>query len=82
MVMRNLARYAIRQQSQNQNQSSSLMDRFFGHVKRELWHNVSVSRTLMHWLNDLMKLVTKTEMAGLDGIQTGVVEGNKDTSAG
>ena len=82
MVMRNLARYANRQQFQNQNQKSNLMDTFFGHVKKELWYNVSVSRTLMFWLNDLMKMVTKTDMAGLDGFQSGSVEGAKDTIMG
>ena len=82
MVMRNLARYANRQHFQNPNQKSNLTDEFFGHVKQELWHNVSVSRTLMFWLNDLMKMVTKAEMAGLDGIQAGGVEGNKDTTTG
>jgi hypothetical protein len=82
LVMRNLARYANRQHFQNQNQKRSLMDEFFGHVKAELWHNVSVSRTLMFWLNDLMKMVTKTEMAGLDGIQAGAVDGAKDTAMG
>lgn len=63
-------------------QTSSLMDEFFGQVKTELWHNVSASRTLMFWLNDLMKMVTKTEMAGLDGIQSGAVDGAKDTTMG
>jgi hypothetical protein len=82
LVMRNLARYANRQQFQNQNQKTTLMDDFFGHVKTELWHNVSVSRTLMFWLNDLMKMVTKTDMAGLDGIQSSIGEGNRDTSLG
>jgi hypothetical protein len=62
--------------------TNSLMDEFFGQVKTELWHNVSVSRTLMFWLNDLMKMVTKTEMAGLDGIQSGAVDGAKDTTMG
>ena len=82
MVMRNLARYANRQQFQNQNQRSTLMDEFFGHVKQELWHNISVSRTLMFWLNDLMKMVTKGEMAGLDGMHTGAADGSKDVIMG
>jgi chromatin structure-remodeling complex subunit RSC9 len=82
LVMRNLARYANRQQFQNRNQKTSLMDDFFGHVKTELWHNVSVSRTLMFWLNDLMKMVTKIDMAGLDGIQSSAGEGNRDASLG
>ena len=84
MVMRNLARYANRQQFQNlnQNQKSTLMDEFFGHVKQELWHNISVSRTLMFWLNDLMKMVTKTDMAGLDGMHTGTADRSKDVTMG
>ena len=36
----------------------------------------------MFWLNDLMKMVTKTEMAGLDGIQSGAVDGAKDITMG
>jgi hypothetical protein len=47
-----------------------------------LWHNISVSRTLMFWLNDLMKMVTKTDMAGLDGMHTGTADGSKDVTMG
>ena len=71
MIMRNVARYANRhQQLQRQSSKSSLMEDFFGHVKMELWRNVSVSRTLTYWLHDLMKMVTKNESLGYDpGIQ-------------
>ncbi len=66
-VMRNLARYANRQQFQSNNNKTSLMEELFGHVKREMWYNVSVSRTLMFWVNDLMKLITKSEIVGQAG---------------
>lgn len=81
-VMRNLALYANRPQAQGTNNKNEapLMDRLFGHVKRELWHNISVSRTLMFWLHDLMKKISKNEVIGHDGVKHGVTDTERETS--
>ena len=82
-VMRNLARYANRQQFQSSNNNkTSLIEEFFGHVKRELWHNVSVSRTLMFWLNDLMKMISKNEIVGQVSAAQGAEESTKEVDMG
>ena len=67
MILRNLARYVHRLGNQNhrphgsEKDGSSLMDRFFAHVKPRLWHVLTVNRTLSWYMTDLMKMIEKGE---------------------
>ena len=72
MILRNLARYAYRHgeaqpQTKTNEGQSTLMDRFFAHVKPRLWHVLTVNRTLSWYMTDLMKMIEKGESRAADG---------------
>ena len=82
MVLRNLARHVNRQQSQGNDPKARLMDELFGHVKGELWHNVSVSRSLMFYLHDLMKMVGRSEDVDRESAPNPVTNETRDVAMG
>lgn len=74
MVLRNLARFAMRNPTALApgkgglrtmpvaNDKANLTNVFFGHVKADLWHVVSVSKTLVYFLGDLMRMIEAGEV--------------------
>lgn len=77
LVLRNLARFAMRNPnalvpakgqhgSPGAADKNNLTHKFFGHVKGELWSVVSVSKTLIYFLGDLVKMIE----AGEEGKKT------------
>ena len=80
MVLRNLARFATRQQYQRGTTAGRLMENLFGNIKGELWHNIAVNRTLGWYLQDLMRMVTKGDDIGqdVDAVRNQAVNGHGD----
>lgn len=73
MVLRNLARFAMRNPAalapgKGERGTGAVLDKanlthtFFGHVKGELWNVVSVSKTLVYFLGDLMRMIEAGEV--------------------
>jgi hypothetical protein len=72
MVLRNLARFAMRNPAALAPKKGegaatlipekvTLTEVLFGHVKGELWNAVSVNKTLVFFLSDLIKMIEAGE---------------------
>ncbi len=72
LVLRNLARFAMRNPatlapekahhgSSSTNDQLNMTSRLFGHIKGELWFVISVSKALVFFLGDLMRMIEAGE---------------------
>ena len=61
LVLKNLARYALKQGQAVNESESSTMDGYFGHVKPGLWNALTINRTLAGDLYDLMQIIYRGE---------------------
>ncbi|ETN39507.1 uncharacterized protein HMPREF1541_05733 [Cyphellophora europaea CBS 101466] len=69
MILRNLARFANKHGAEYHQNGSTLMDRLFGGVNRDLWHAFNLNRTLRPWVGQLLALVEKGEQQEPRGVK-------------